>query len=77
MIDTWTGSTALEPGHANRNRQNLTDLQQRVGVLQEPASHGVTRLMVRHRLLLLRLQNLGLLLQTSRRQEGYRTGTKT
>ena len=40
-------------------------LQQRVGVLQEPSSNGVTCLVIRHRLLLLRLQDLSLLLQTS------------
>lgn len=39
-------------------------LQQRVGVLQEPARDGVAGLVIRHRLLLCGLQDLSLLLQT-------------
>lgn len=49
-----------------------SDLQQGVGVLQEPSGDGVPRLMICHRLLLLRLQNLSLLLQTSNTQEAQR-----
>lgn len=52
--------------------QNLTTtrhLQQGVGVLQEPSGDGVPRLVICHRLLLLWLQNLSLLLQTSNTQE--------
>lgn len=43
-------------------------LQQGVGVLQEPSGDGVPRLVIRHRLLLLRLQDLRLLLQTSKQE---------
>ena len=69
VVQLLCGVEVLLLGQVLRIPQTLApgddgDLEEGVGVLQEPADHRVAGFVVGHRLLLLRLEHVGLLFQT-------------
>lgn len=73
QVTTQTDESAPAPIHISLNSaatapRRWSHLQQRVSMLQEPSGHGVPGLVIRHRLLLLWLQDLSLLLQACRQR---------